>query len=84
MKDRNDIPLTKGSIIDINQSVNGCNIFVVLSIDPLDIRYGYDLLRKYEYDKDDLLAPCKFTGDEEYDICENIYDGIIGLDKRDN
>jgi len=73
MKDKNDKDIEKGSIIDINQTVNGCRFFVILEINPLDIRYSFDLTYKYQYDKDELLAPNKFTDEVEFEIIDNVY-----------
>lgn len=72
-RDKNGRELVLGDIIDLHQTVNGQSMFAVLGIDPLDIRYAQDLLREYEYDKDQLLAPCRFTGETEYEILDNIY-----------
>lgn len=58
----------KGSIIDINQTVNGYRVFVVLSVEPLDVRYGYDLTRPYEYSLKELM--------EDINVIGNIYDDI--------
>lgn len=57
--------LKRGDIISLidQQTVNGENYFIIWSIDPLDIRYGHDILRKYEYDKEDLLFPKSPWGD---------------------
>ncbi len=75
MKDINDVELTRGSIVDIHQTVNGENIFVVLN--PItDIVYGSDLARQYEYDKKELFAPNQFNGEVEFEIIGNIYDCI--------
>lgn len=57
--------LIKGNVIDIHQTVNGENIFVIKEIDPLDIRYGRDISRVYEYDMEELIYPGR------YDIVEN-------------
>lgn len=73
MKDKNGSALIDGSIIDIHQTVNGQSRFFVLTINPLDIRYGHDINRKYEYNKRELIAPCRFTGDIDYEIIGNIY-----------
>jgi hypothetical protein len=54
-KDINNKELKVGDIIDIHQTVNGQNLFVVANLKPLDIRYEYDRNRKYEYDKISLL-----------------------------
>ena len=72
--DRNQKEITKGDIINLHQTVNGQHIFVVLSVNPLDIRYAHDLLREYEYDKTEMLAPSRFTGETEWEIIKNIYD----------
>ena len=65
-----------GDIIDIHQTVNGQRYFVVLQKRPLDIRYGYDLTRRYEYDQKDLLAPSKITYKVDWEIIGSIYDNI--------
>jgi hypothetical protein len=74
--DKNDVELKVGGIINLHQTVNGQNIFVVLSVSPLDIRYSYDLLREYEYDKESLLSVCRFTGESDWEIIGNIYELI--------
>lgn len=56
MRDENSKLLKAGDIIDIHQTVNGQNLFVVMNISPLDIRYNFDRLREYEYDKEALLS----------------------------
>ena len=76
MIDKNDKELKNGDIIDIHQTVNGQNIFVVLNINPLDIRYGHDLNYKYQYDKEQLLEPCEFNGEVDWEIINNIYNLI--------
>jgi hypothetical protein len=58
--DLNDKELKVGDIIDIHQTVNGQNLFVIASLEPLDIRYEYDRNRKYEYDQKSLLEPGMF------------------------
>lgn len=74
-KDKNDIVLKNGDVINIHQTVNGCNIFVVLKVDDeLDIRYGYDLTRKYEYDKIDLISNThELIQEVEFEIINNVY-----------
>lgn len=76
MKDKNEIEIINGSIIDINQTVNGQNIFVVLDVNNLDVRYGYDLNYKYEYDAKGLFKPCEYSGLVEFEVIGNIYDLI--------
>lgn len=77
MEDRSGIKVKKGSVININQTVNGFNIFVVLELTPIDIRYGNNLARKYEYDQQDLLAKDKYTGETDFDVIGNIYDFLV-------
>ena len=60
--------LVAGNIIDIRQTVNGYSLFTIVEVEPLDIRYAYDINRKYEYDKEDLLRPCKTTGEVDWQI----------------
>ena len=66
-KDKYYQEIKNGDIIDINQTVNGCQYFVVIDLDKLDVRYydnnhqgvGFDSFvaidRKYEYDVEELL-----------------------------
>lgn len=74
--DKNEKELFKGAIINLHQTVNGQNLFVVLSIKPLDIRYAHDLLSEYEYDKEEMLAPSRLTGETDWEIINNIYNLI--------
>lgn len=69
--------LFKGAIINLHQTVNGQNLFVVLSVSSLDIRYAHDLLREYEYDKEEMLTPSRFTGEVEWEIVGDIYSLIL-------
>lgn len=75
-QDLNDKVLKNGDIINIHQTVNGENIFIVLDIEDLDIRYGHEISSKYEYDKDELLSRDKFTSEIEWEIVGNLYDYI--------
>ena len=72
MKDKKGVEITKGSIVDIHQTVNGQSLFVVLEVEPLDIVYRYDLNTKYEYDKQELLD--MHTDLKEVEVVGNIYD----------
>jgi len=72
MIDKNDKEIVPGDVIDIHQTVNGQNKFVVLSISPLDVRYAYYITRTYEYDMNELLAPSRFTGETDFEIVGNI------------
>ena len=80
-RDANENKISKGDIINLHQTVNGQNLFVILSVDELDIRYAHDLLRKYEYDKSDLLSPSNLTGGVEWEIVNNIYNLIPNLSR---
>ena len=80
--DKNDIELTNGSIIDLHQTVNGENIFIVLDVKELDVRYRRDISYKYEYDTKELFAPGKFHGEVEFEIIGNISDAISPSNKE--
>lgn len=71
--DKNDQEVKNGDIINLHQTVNGQNLFIVLNTDPLDIRYAHDLNYKYQYNQEELFAPCKYSGDVEFEIVSNIY-----------
>ena len=72
--DANGQNLKSGDIIDIHQTVNGQNLFIVLyDKSCLDIRYEHDIERKYEYDIYDLLSPNKLNGEVEFTIVDNIF-----------
>ena len=75
--DTNQKELKKGDIINLHQTVNGQNMFVVLNTEPLDIRYAHDLQLVYEYDKEDMLSPSRFTGEVDWEIVNNIYQFIF-------
>ena len=77
--DKNDVLIKNGDIIDIHQIVNGCNIFIILSVNPLDIRYGFDLSYRYQYDQEELLKRCQYSGDVEFEIIGNVNDMIKNL-----
>lgn len=66
--DKNDVAIFDGCIIDLHQTVNGCNLFYIKTALPLDIRYEHDHERKYEYDKEDLLKPCRYSGEVDFEI----------------
>lgn len=74
MVDTHGNELLNGSVIDIHQTVNGENLFVIFGLEPLDVRYYSDVTRVYEYDAVDLLAPDRFTGEVEFEIVKHITD----------
>ena len=71
--DKNEKELVNGDIIDLHQTVNGQNLFIVLNVETLDVRYIHDLNYKYQYSTFDLLKPDPFHGDTEWEIVGNIY-----------
>lgn len=74
--DKNGIELQNGSVIKIHQTVNGENIFLMLDIQKLDLRYGFNLAYEYQYAVTDLLAPNHFNGDIEWEIVGNLNTSI--------
>jgi len=75
MTDKNGKELKDGDIIDIHQTVNGRNMFVVMNINPLDIRYAFDLSYYYEYDREELLdARIPYDCEPTFEIVGNIND----------
>lgn len=72
MKDKNDVQLKSGDIINIHQTVNGENIFVMLDLKELDLRYGHEISYFYQYDVTELLKPNIFNGEVEWEIIGNI------------
>ena len=74
--DKNGNSIINGSIIDLHQTVNGENIFVVLDVKELDIRYGHDISSKYQYDCKQMLEPNAINGEVDWEIVGNIT-GII-------
>jgi hypothetical protein len=69
-QDKNGTLLMPGDVIDIGQTVNGQSEFYVNNVDPIDIRYNYDKTRKYEYDQEEILRACRFTGYAEFVILQ--------------
>ena len=68
MLDKNGIELKDGCVIDINQTVNGQSRFFVKSVIPMDVYYDYDRSRQYEYDMSELVSPCRFTGEVDFEV----------------
>jgi len=72
-EDTNGKIVINGSIIRMNQTINGYSDFLIMNTNPLDIRYLYDINVKYQYDKEQLLEPCKLSGEIDFEIVGDIY-----------
>lgn len=73
--DCNGNTITSGDVIDIHQTVNGCNIFIVeFKDDEVVVTYGCNMVvaRVYEYDIKELFEPCKYTGEVDFEIVGNV------------
>lgn len=69
--------LARGSIIKLNQTVNGCDTFVIPSIKPLTVIYDPESVkntREYEYSIKELLERDKLTGEFDYEVIDNIFE----------
>lgn len=66
--DINGNVLTEGDIVDLHQTVNGENLMVLFNLNPLDVRYGYDVNRRYEYDQQELFNLCPISGEVEFEV----------------
>lgn len=76
MRDCNSRQLQSGDVIDMHQTIDGENLFLVLSTDPLDVRFMHDITRRYQdvYDVNSLLAPCRYSGEVDWEIVTNNFD----------
>lgn len=70
--DKNGVELKSGDVINLHQTVNGENLFIILDAILLDIRYGFDITYKYQYDVVDLLSPNGINFSVEWEIVGNI------------
>jgi hypothetical protein len=77
--DKNGKELQNGDVINIHQTVNGENIFVMLDVKDLDLRYGFEISYKYQYSETDLLAPNHFNGNIEWEIIGSLASYIENL-----
>ena len=59
-------------IIDLHQTVNGQNKFMVRSLIPLVLVYWEDRKRVYEYNAFELLLPDKYDSISSFEIVGNI------------
>lgn len=78
-KDQLPEGIKNGAVIDIQQTVNGENKFLVYgnSMMDLDIRYYHNPLLTYEYDKAELLAQSTIPGEVEFKVVGNIQEERI-------
>jgi flagellin-specific chaperone FliS len=77
IKDKNEVVLKTGDIINIHQTVNGENLFVILDIGNFDVRYSENLNRIYEYNVSELLDVDEF--EKTIEIVGNIYNYLHDL-----
>jgi phage terminase large subunit len=76
MVDKNEIELSDGDIIDIHQTVNGQNLFVVYINEEGEYSVTYLNGRTYEYDVMELLENSEMFSDEKtIEIIGNIKNG---------
>lgn len=89
LRDINGTQLISNNIIDIKQTVNGCNEFLILlHKNKVTNAYYYrdgDILREYEYDLDELIED--FNGEPDYEIVgymtdKEFKDSIIKLNTK--
>jgi len=66
------VKVVPGSIIDLHQTVNGQNIFIVMDLEKGDIRYGHDLNYKYQYSAEEMFKSCHYSGSVEFEVIGNI------------
>lgn len=66
--DANGKEIKAGDIVDMHQTINGQNLFLIINKEPLDIRYAYNINRKYEYSPNLLLLGSIFDGTVEWEI----------------
>ncbi len=77
LKDKNDIKIYEGDIVDIHQTVNGQNKFIVFwnkDKSRYTVRYCSIDYREYEYSLTEFWGKCEFSGDVDYEVIGNIHE----------
>ena len=70
-KDNDELPVKEDDIIQLTSTVNGCDLFKVLyEENSWQLQYFCDMvtLRNYEYDINEVFAPCKYSGEVDFRI----------------
>ena len=70
--DKNGKELKRGDIIDLHQTINGQNEFIIFSLNPLDIRYNMKGFPEYEYNQKDLISDYPYGIKTEWEIIGSI------------
>lgn len=73
--DKNNKEIFEGDIIDIHQTVNGQNLFIITMNENNEIVPTYLWGRKYEYNVEELLeVNLSWHEDKEIEVVGNIYE----------
>ncbi len=70
IRDINGRVLKNLDVIDLHQTVNGENLFIVADLEARDVRYFHNPSWKYEYSVDDLFRQNGYTGEVEFEIVD--------------